>query len=583
MSGEQISENAGGTASATAVEAASKPQDWPLRPWIASGLLALAGLLVYLFSHNGDDVPWRMAATAFCVFASVAFALTLERDELVPSAIFAGIVGLVMAGIAWRATAAGDRYSDEQFWVAAGVFAVVLSVPLFQAGFHRLRWKTPYVDTHYHVWNDAICGAGALAFTGLSWLLLALLSELFQVIQIDILRDLMNKEWFGWIFSGAAFGAALGVLRNQLKIIGTLQSVVLLVLSILAVPLTIALLFFLLAVALSGIDVLWEATRSATPLLLAIAVGCFILANAVVRDRDEEASKSRILRLAGFALALGILPLSVMAALSMGTRIAQHGLSPERLWALIAIAVAVAYGVAYFVSAIRGRRDGWRGFLRQSNLHLAVLTCAIALLLAMPLFDFGALSTRDQIARLESGEVSAEDFDYYALRWDFGESGRAALAKLAKSKNPEIAKLAGEASKSPDRYWRRGANHAEIRKKTITEVKTEGVADAVERFVRDKPYLCSDGCRIVEIGEAREAPLLAMTSKSFGDPKLLTYDAAKDEVSEWDIRLGVLMPNAAREIGQIRDNATIEIRPFTGRQLYIDGKPASAPFADGAE
>lgn len=564
-------------------DAVSKPQDWPLRPWLLSIVLALAGLLVYLFSQDGEHVPWRMAITAFCVFAPLAFALTLERDDLRPTAIFAGIVGLVMAGIAWRATAAGDRYSDEHFWIAAGILAVTLSVPLFQAGFHKLRWRTPYIDTHYHVWNDAICGAGALAFTGLSWLLLALLSELFVVIKIEILRELMQEEVFGWMFSGAAFGAALGVLRNQLKIIGTLQSVVLLVLSILAVPLAIALVLFLVSVVFSGIDVLWEATRSATPLLLAIAVGCFILANAVVRDRDEDASNSRVLRLAGFVLALGILPLSVMAALSMGTRIAQHGLSPERIWALIAIAVAVAYGVAYFVSAIRGRRDGWRGSLRQSNLHLAVLTCGIALVLALPIFDFGALSTRDQLARLKSGAVSAEDFDYAALRWDFGESGRAALQQLAKSPDADIAKRAKDAQAVTDRYWRGEDTPSEIKDKAIIDVQSDGVAEAVENYIIQVPYFCSEGCRIVEAGVAKGAPLLVFTSKNGGDPKLLTYDAAKGEVSEWTIRNGALTENQAFEVPEAKGDPTIEIRPFTGRQLFIDGKPAGAPFAEGDE
>ena len=48
-------------------DAVSKPQDWPLRPWLLSIVLTLAGLLVYLFSQDGEHVPWRMAITAFYV------------------------------------------------------------------------------------------------------------------------------------------------------------------------------------------------------------------------------------------------------------------------------------------------------------------------------------------------------------------------------------------------------------------------------------------------------------------------------------------------------------------------------------
>ena len=567
MSGDSVTQAPAGSA-----------QDWPLRPWILATLLAAAGLLVHLFSDHGDNVPWRMAATAFFVFAPLAFALTLRRGDYLPSGIFGAIVGLIMAGIAWRATAAGDSYSDSEYWIAAGVLAVTLSVPLFQAGFHQHRWKTSYLSTHYHVWSDAICGAGALAFVGLSWALIAVLAELFDVIQISFLKDLIDEEWFGWIFSGAAFGAALGVLRNQLKIIGTLQSVVMLVLSILAVPLAIALVLFLLAVLFSGIDVLWEATRSATPLLLAIAIGCFILANAVVRDRDEDASQSKILRLAGFILALGILPLSVMAALSMGTRIAQHGLSPERIWALIAIAVAVAYGVGYFVAALRGRKDGWQALLRQSNLHLAVMTCIIALLLAMPILNFGAISTNNQLARLQSGAVSAEDFDYAALRWDFGEPGRKALAELEKSENAQIAERAKAAQQMDYRYAARARDAGmKAADKALIEIADEQVRQATRTFILEEGFRCRDGCRIVELRPVEGGILLALLNTN-RDPDLLLYKQADNRVVEMWIRNGQLMEDRAMETQEMAPDAKVELRPFTGQQLYIDGKPASGAF-----
>src|SRR3546814_3466353 len=118
-----------------------------------------------------------------------------------------------MAGLAWRAVRYGESLPDEQYGFAAGVVASGLALPLFQAGFLRKRMATDYAGLHQHVWTDAICAAGALAFTGLSWLVLALTSELFHLLKIDLLRDLMNEEWFGWTFSGLAFGAALGTLR----------------------------------------------------------------------------------------------------------------------------------------------------------------------------------------------------------------------------------------------------------------------------------------------------------------------------------------------------------------------------------
>src|SRR3546814_19443208 len=63
----------------------------------------------------------------------------------------------------------------------------------------------------------------------------------------------------------------------------------------------------------------------------------------------------------------------------------------------------------------------------------------LAAFLALPVLDFGAISTRDQLARLESGAVKTEKFDWAALAFDFGPSGRKALAELARSPRADRA------------------------------------------------------------------------------------------------------------------------------------------------
>ncbi|GAA4643152.1 hypothetical protein GCM10023115_11120 [Pontixanthobacter gangjinensis] len=562
------------------------PDDWPLRPWVLTALLGLAGLAVHFASDGGEDVPWRMALTAFFFFGSGIAAFTIDRDYRIPPAIYALICGVVMAGIAWRVTSAGDRYGDEAFWLAAGLLAVTLSLPLFQAGFHLKRFATPYSDTHYFVWTDAISGAGALAFTGLSWLVLALLASLFELLKIDVLSDLMSEGWFGWMFSGAAFGAALGVLRNQIKILATMQSVVLLVLSLLAVPLAIALVLFLLSMLVSGPNVLWEATRSATPILLGCAVGAFLLANAVLRDDDADMSPSRIQRWAALVLVLGIFPLTAFAAVSMGTRIAQHGLSPERIWALIAIAVATAFGLAYLVSAIRGRKAGWRDYLRQSNLHLAVGVSVLALLLALPIFNFGAISVSNQLARLESGAVSAEDFDYSALRWDFGDAGRAALAKLAKSDDAERAKGAKIALAEEYRRYRRvdAAEASDERKRRLANLRIDiedpALRERVELRIASQQWSCEKPCIAIEqsvTGNTHKIALIegGRINHLFIDP---TEPLAATEITGSDMEAMEDPDYPNLPPPQVTARSKVEIREWTGKRIYVDGKPLGEPF-----
>ena len=556
--------------------------DWQMRPWVLAVMLAAAGLGVHLVAE-WDASQWhpsRAALTAALAFGPLAFAFTLGRDRWKEPLAFAAVVALVMAGIAWRVANAGDRYVDGPFWFAAGVVAIALALPLFQAGFHRLRWRTSYDETHFHVWTDAISVAGALAFTGLSWLLLLLLSELFAAIEIKLLRELMEKGWFGWIFSGAAFGAALGVLRNQLKIIGTLQSVVMLVFSIIAVPLAIALVIFLLAVLASGISVLWNATESPTPLLLSVAAASFVLVNAVVRNGDEEASGNRVLRWAAMALALAIFPLALLAAISTGTRIAEYGLSPERLWGIVAVAVAVAYGLAYFIAPIRGRMAGWMERVRTANLHLAVGTCVLAFILALPLFDFGAISAKNQIARLEAGKVAVDEFDFAALRWDFGDAGRTALKKLASTGNEEIAKLALEASRQKTRPYRYGRDEsredAQDRLANMrTAIPSGPLLDEVKGILENNPWRCEKACVVLDLGpEKLGGRQIAIVEG--GNAEVMIVDT-EDDIEGWAAREPQDRGLAEARTEQT-ENSEVEIREWTGRRIYIDGKPAGAPF-----
>lgn len=545
--------------------------EWPLRPWVLAAITGLAGFAIWLVSGgDGPDtrVGWRAAAAAFFFFGSIALAFTVERERWKGPAAFAGLAGLVMAGLAWRAVGSAESIANPEFGFMAGVIATGIALPLFQAGFHRTRFATPYRTVHHHAWIDAICAAGSLAFVGASWLLLLLLSELFRLLQIDLLRDLMDESWFGWTWSVAAFGAALGTLRNELGILGTLQRVVMVVLSILAVPLALGLTLFLVAMVVSGPEVLWQATRSATPILLMCAAGAWVLANAILRDSDEDMSGNRVLRVAGLVLALAVLPLTVFAAISLGTRIAQHGLSPERLWGLVAIAVATGYGLAWLMAVVRGwRGGGWRTNLRRANLQLAVAIGAVALFLALPILDFGAISARNQVARLERGAVSAEDFDYSALRWDFGNAGRRALARLERGGNATVARLAREAREETERVWRAPAERIDY------ALRMQRPDPALERLVRSylraNPYVCDRSCVALDLGPAEggRRRVAIVTGPMYHD-----------------VTLPTTMPHVevapAAPAIELRPDSTVEVRTFERRYVTVDGVPVGPPLDD---
>lgn len=545
-------------------------EDWPVRPWLLAGIGATAGLIVHLILTAEGDGGLGAAAAAFVFFAALAAGFVLRPRGWLEASLFALGLGLVMGGVAWLAVDSGDHMAAEEFAFAAGVFFSLLAVPLFQAGFHRQRWATSYSESHFHVWTDAVSAGGAVLFVQLSWLLLWLMHALFSLIGIEVIEDLIQTDGFAGSFIGATFGAAMGVLRNQLHIIGTLQRVVMLVFSLLAVPFALGIMLFLVILLVTGGNALWDATDSATPVLLACALGGFILCNAVVRDDDEARSGNLVMQAAALVLAASIFPLTVFAAISMGIRVNQYGLSPERLWALVAIAVATAYGLAYWVGIARGRMARWMHYLRRANLHLAVATCGVALVLALPLLDFGRISAANQIARLDAGKVSAEEFDFTALRWDFGDAGRRALARLAEGEG-EVAELAQAAQAQTERpygWYGEGPRREDAEINLRVQPEDPDVRAFVVERLRHESWRCREYCLALDLGEnaAGQRQIALVEGGSYEVMTMADGDPA--------------VPPEAREYPSLGEDSVVELRTVPRRYVFIDGQPVGGPVEE---
>lgn len=540
-------------------------QDWPLRPWLLALLLAVAGLVVHIATDGeGDNEALGAAIAAFAFFGGMAAAFTLDPERPGRALLFALAIGTIMSGIAWHVVEADGSHASTEYVFFAGVLFALLALPLFQAGFLRDRFGTDYGLSHFHVWADAVSGGAALAFTGLSWLLLMLLNELFKLVGIELLQELIRSGAFGWIFSGAAFGAALGVVRNNLRIVGAMQNVVMLVFALLAVPFAFGVIVFLIALLASGGQALWEATDSATPILLATAAGCFVLFNAIIRDNDDERSGNRLLQVTAAVLAAGIFPLAIFAAISMGIRIDQYGLVPERIWGLLAVMVATAYGLASWVALARGRLAGWSDALRSANLKLAAGVCVLAFVLALPLWDFGAMSARNQVARLESGKVEVEEFDFAALKFDFGEAGREVLDRLTKREG-EIGKLAVEAQELTSRPYR----YARQTEDTDFDLRVQPEDPQIRRWVlahlRSRPYGCREFCVAIDLGEDDTGQRHVALVQGFGFQTIPVGPGAED------------FERAREERPELKRDSKVEIREVTRPYIVIDGKPMDRP------
>ena len=562
----------------------AEDRDWPVRPWILAAIGAVGGLIVHFLTdhHYGDPFPvWKQAATSFTAIAVVSFLLTVELRRWTWSIAFSVGWGAVIALIGWF-TAQYNQVPDIfEFPFFSGILAVLVAAPLFQTIRDEGAWRFPYARLHRHAWTDAVIGVASLAFTGITFLLAWLIASLFDVIGIDAIKDLLQKDWFNWLLAGLAFGGALGILRERDAIVATLQKLVMVVLAVLAPVLAVALAAFLLSLPFTGLKGLWESDIPATPMLLLSGAGAILLANAVIGNGEEDRSPSIWLRRAALLLVVCVLPLAFFAALSMGQRIGEYGWTPERIWGAIAVAVALAYGAAAWWAVFKGRQ-GFDAPLRPLQTKLAIGLCGLALFLALPIVDFGAISAKSQLARLESGKVKAEEFDWTAMAFDFGKSGRRQLAQIEETGPANQRELAKAALASTNRWDLSNSTQMVERKADIEKrvpllspdiIWTEDLKQRISA-VGD----CEDDsqCTLIRLSTDRlvllrsygaEYPLLVSTIETALPAEVAGADNPK--------AVDVADTDTTNIKGIDLRKAKVEVREVMVRQVYVDGKPVS--------
>lgn len=553
---------------------------WPLRAWGLTLLGGLGGLAVFfllrpdLAAYAGEAAAVRLALATFIGVAALAFGFVVERGRIRSSLIFCGAAGLVVAAATYWNGPFGTRGYGEPWRIVCAALTVGIGAPLFQA----LRDRQPgaplsYTHVHGRAWSNTVLWCAIWVFVGIVWLMAWLLSALFNLIGLGLLEDLLEKEWMALALTGTALGAATGVLRDRDAILGMVQRVVTTVLSVLAPVLATGLLLFLAALPFTGLAPLWEATRSTTPILLTCVIGALCLANAVIGGDPEQEARHPVLRVSVFALALAILPLGVIAAISTGMRVNQHGLTPDRLWALVFTGIACAYGLAYLAALGFGRRNA-ATLIRTANLKMALGLCTFALLLSTPLVNFGALSARNQVARLNSGAVSPETFDWQALRFDFGPAGVAALRRLAaEGETPAIRHAASDALQRETRWLFAERPLAEIRADRLTVLpRPTPLPPELYRQLSgfdacgDQPH-----CVIVHEAGSDEAIIVTQFDVNVWRRHGATWSTAPNPAPERGAA-----EQKRREAGLA--SGQVEVRTITRRQIYVAGEPVGQPF-----
>lgn len=558
-------------------------EPWPFRAAILLGLGAALALVLHLLTRGPEIWQWtenplRLGAAAALAAGGIVFAFSLERRRWLWSLAFAAAAGLVVGFVTYWNGQPESWGAGEGWQLASALLALVIAVPLFQASRDAGRWNLDYRAVHAHILTNIVIWFVAWGFVLITFLLVLLLAELFQLIGIRLLHDLLNKPWFPWPLIGGALGAAVGLLRDRDRIVGTLQRAATAILSFLAPLLALGLVIFVAALPFTGLEPLWEQTRATTPILLVCILGAVVLINAVIGSGSaEDEMRPRPIRWAAAALSAVVLPLAIVAAVSTGKRIAQHGFTPDRLWAAVFIAITVAGAAAYLFALVRGRAR-WPDLLRTLNLRIAIGICLVALFLAVPIVSFGSLSTRDQVARLQSGRIAPDRFDWAALRFDFGPSGRRALERLAGDSDLVLRQRAREALRAATRWAIASPPEAPAARpgRAPVRIRTEGGGvippTLSDLIARRSDCASAESCRLVFLSPGR-AVLLRPDCRHCS---LFLFDAQPD--GTWVQRLPT--PPVATNNAPLPDTARgrVEVRKVERQQLFVDGRPVGDTF-----
>lgn len=399
------------------------------------GILALTGVVAGLALWLLEDAALRGAVaepltlpltTFVLVFFGALMAMTGPL-RLRPAALAALPLGLVvallMAVAATRYGSAAEFRQQGLHWIAGFLIA---SLPLPYLIAFGMTGGTAYPALFTASWQLLVRAAAGWIFAGLVWGVIWLADAALALVGLGFLDWVMTE---GGPLPGMATGAMLGVGLAVAHELSDLLSplVILRLLRLLTLPVLTVMILFLVALPVRGLSQL-PGGVSATAVLLALAMAAAGLIAVVIDQSEDEESRSPALRIAARVMA-GLLPLPVaLAGFALAERVGQHGWTPERVFAALAVVAGAGYGLAYLAAVLRG--SGWTGHLRQANRLLAPMVAGLAMLWLTPVINAEAISARSQLARYEAGGIPAADLDLDALdRW--GLPGDRALERLA--------------------------------------------------------------------------------------------------------------------------------------------------------
>ena len=378
---------------------------------------------------------------------TMQFARSGENElRLVGVALVKAIVlGLVTYWVLGQVPAKADLYDGDRYrlltWSIGSTLVLYVLLPYIQIYQNSGRLQFPYPELYRYSWNNFFIGLVGSFVTGLYWLLVELCAGLFRALGVTVVQEMVHRPLFVMVTLSAMMGLGIGMGKENDRIINALRTIAATVFRALLPLLVVIILAFLLTLPFTGLQPLWD-TKWASAILLSVLLLTILFINAVFQDGAVVIPYGRWLQRGVEAVLFTMPVVTVLTAYSIGLRIAQHSITPDRFYVVLFVVVTGLYGLGYTAAILRSQ-EIWLGLLRLVNIGMSFVVVGLALLAHTPVLDPLRWSADNQYQRLLTGRVSAAEFDYGALRFELGHLGYAKLQALGTLENhPEKAVIA---------------------------------------------------------------------------------------------------------------------------------------------
>lgn len=486
------------------------------------------------FGYKPADIAWVAPAYVLAVLAPTSFSFLKGEFPARRS-----LAGALAASLPFVATAAWLGWSSRPLAEESRVVAPVVSglvlfcvasavawfvlLPFVQSRLREGRMEFRYARLFDDAWRNALLLANCALFASLFWLLLKLWAGLFLVLRIEVFSDLFTSRSFAYLATAVAVGFAISLEEREAGALRTLRRHLLAFQTRLLPLAALIVVLFLGALPFAGLEPVWS-TGHATPLLLGVLVILVCLVNAAWQDGAQPPPFPVAVQwLVRAALALAPV-LAGLCMWSLSLRVAQHGWSVDRVWAVVLVALATLYALGYAACALM---PGWLRLLGTVNTWLALVVVATLLAIHTPLLDPAALSAGSQARRLLSGATTPERFDFDHLRFDLGRAGVGALQALAAVvDHPQagvIRQKAREALARKDRYVAAPVvlDDAAIRARLAPHPAGSSVPDGFVAFLAERLANRSASHDLHALRSGTTIPLLAIDLGMGPEPELV--------------------------------------------------------------